>query len=107
MVYRTVDDAETAGAKVDADAESKKACVSSVGRKGYVDQVHIVGFTLNATWDLQLTQYGLVCNNTFLDDNGVEDGKVFWRKRHEVQSAKNLKDGILWVRLEDSLSAVF
>merc|ERR1712217_273261 len=93
--------------KIDADVPGKQACESAASRKGDAVSVNVVDFKLNATWDLQLTEYGLVCNNTFLDDNGVDDGTVFWRKRHEVQSAKNLKDGIMWMRLEDSMSTVF
>merc|ERR1712014_128120 len=107
MVYRIVGEEGITDAKIDADAANKKACASSPNSKGDAASVNVVDFKLNATWDLQLTQYGLVCNNTFLDDNGVEDGQVLWRKRHDVQSAKNLKDGIMWMRLEYNISAVF
>merc|ERR1712039_903649 len=107
MVYRTVNEPEMSGDKHDAEAAYKKASASSPNSKDDAAPLDVVDFKLNATWDLQLTEYGLVCNNTFLDDNGVEDGKVFWRKRHDVQSAKNLKDGIMWIRLEDDMSAVF
>lgn len=60
---------------------------------------------LTATWDLTPTKFGLACNGTFLDENGVEQESLFWRKRHDIKSAHNLKDGVTWTRISEELSS--
>jgi len=66
----------------------------------------VIDVKLHATWNLQPTECGLLCNGSFLDDNGVTPGALFWRRRHVQAQAKNVNDGITWHRLEEDLEAI-